>query len=153
MTPWLSILGYCVQSSCRVVRNGNLVEYRQDPIPQSNYHTRLEDEIQNAGGPAALKSSEIRYWSDYSRISFHPRSLQKLPDHADWESLEGDWNAGREEFVRYDQVGCQVERTAFGLTTMPAGDIINGRQLPAVCRRMRRSSSKSGHLMELPVPT
>ncbi|OCH91306.1 mtDNA inheritance protein Dml1 [Obba rivulosa] len=86
----------------RTTWNGNVVEYRQDSIPKSSYHTHLEEETAYPEASAPVKTSNIRYWSDYSRVYFHPRSLQKLPDHADWESLEGDWNAGREEFARHD---------------------------------------------------
>ncbi|EMD35050.1 hypothetical protein CERSUDRAFT_107070 [Gelatoporia subvermispora B] len=82
-----------------VTWTGDVLEYRQAPIPKSKYHVRLEEGAPDTAAPPA---SDIRCWSDYSRVDFHPRSLQKLPDHADWESLEGDWNAGREEFAHHD---------------------------------------------------
>jgi len=48
--------------------------------------------------------SEIRYWSDFNRVYFSPRSVQKLPDIANYENAERDWNRGQEEFARFDQV-------------------------------------------------
>jgi len=36
-------------------------------------------------------------------VFFHPRSLHRLPNLADWQNEEGDWSLGKEEFERYDQ--------------------------------------------------
>lgn len=49
------------------------------------------------------KNEEIRYWSDFNRVYYVPRTVQKIPDVADWENTEGDWNLGQETFERYNE--------------------------------------------------
>lgn len=90
-----------------VVRPGDVVEYHQDNIPKSQYHTDLENESfekETDEEKPTIKDSCVRYWSDYSRAYYHPRSIHKLSDNADWESLDGNWTAGKETFTRYNQV-------------------------------------------------
>ncbi|KAI0061973.1 tubulin nucleotide-binding domain-like protein [Artomyces pyxidatus] len=92
---------------------GPVDEIRQDPIPESTYQSRLDEEIEEDSADnqkvsetptvvPALHSSEIRYWSDYNRVYYLPRSVHKLPDIADWEIAEGRWQTGKEVFNRYD---------------------------------------------------
>lgn len=47
---------------------------------------------------------DIRYWSDFSRVYYLPRSLQKLPDLSEWEESALNWNEGNELFKRFDEV-------------------------------------------------
>ncbi|KAI0085539.1 Misato segment II tubulin-like domain-containing protein [Irpex rosettiformis] len=90
---------------------GDVVEYRQDPIPPSQFHKDLEEEEQKEGrddGPhstekASTRREKIRYWSDYTMVYYHPRSLQRLPDLPDWDDSEGDWGSGEEMFERHDE--------------------------------------------------
>lgn len=51
-----------------------------------------------------LRASDIRYWSDFNRVYYLPRSIHKLPDLADWETADGDWQGGKETFSRYNSV-------------------------------------------------
>ncbi|KAI0830163.1 tubulin nucleotide-binding domain-like protein [Trametes gibbosa] len=86
--------------------DAGVVQCRQDPIPKSVYQTRLdegrleedEDEI-----PGAQDISDVRFWSDYSRVYYHPRSAQKLPDPPEWERTDGEWTASREAFDKHEQ--------------------------------------------------
>ncbi|TBU44587.1 tubulin nucleotide-binding domain-like protein [Dichomitus squalens] len=85
---------------------GGVIEYRQEPIPKSQYQTRLdqgepEDDAQ-VNEDLAPDSHQIRFWSDYSRVFLHPRTLQMLPDLADWEAADGEWIKSRESFQQYD---------------------------------------------------
>ncbi|PCH42910.1 tubulin nucleotide-binding domain-like protein [Wolfiporia cocos MD-104 SS10] len=85
--------------------SGSVDEYRQDRIRKSSYHAHLDDadSTPQVDKPESVPSqAAVRYWSDYSRTFFHPRSLQRLPDLAEWENPEGDWNQGRETFERHD---------------------------------------------------
>ncbi|KAM5532691.1 hypothetical protein V8D89_013660 [Ganoderma adspersum] len=87
--------------------DGGVVEYRQDPIPKSEYHARLEtgeleDNAADEEEPSATDLTRVRFWSDYSRVFLHPRTPQRLPDLADWEATDGDWNTSRESFRKHD---------------------------------------------------
>ncbi|KAF7791259.1 hypothetical protein EIP86_002273 [Pleurotus ostreatoroseus] len=98
--------------------NGDVVEYRQDPVPKSDYHTQFEAsedlEDKKTDDPDALAHADadkIRYWADYSRVYLHPRSIQRLPDLPDWEVSEGDWAKGLEEFNRLEEDTDFMEET------------------------------------------
>ncbi|KAI0789218.1 Misato segment II tubulin-like domain-containing protein [Abortiporus biennis] len=104
--------------------NGSVVEYRQDEIPKSKYQTKLEAEegedvdIENQEEDEDMTGGQVRFWSDYTRVFFHPRTCQRLPDLVDYESAEGDWILGRDTFTRYDE-GVQItnDNTTFGSFT------------------------------------
>ncbi|KOS19251.1 Protein DML1 [Escovopsis weberi] len=50
--------------------------HKQAPLELGSYQKSLD-----AGtAPAALTPSSVRYWSDYSRVYYHPRSLVQLYD-------------------------------------------------------------------------
>ena len=57
-------------------RSGQSVVHKQDPIEQSAYQQSLDTGSQ----PARLTTSAVRYWSDFSRTFYHPRSLSQLYD-------------------------------------------------------------------------
>jgi len=99
--------------------DGGVDEIRQIPIQEIPYQTQLDEEADEhedenavvAKPPDAktssilpsLRASDVRYWSDYNRVHYLPRSLHRLPDLADWEAEDGgDWQGGRETFLRYD---------------------------------------------------
>ncbi|KDR78071.1 hypothetical protein GALMADRAFT_245054 [Galerina marginata CBS 339.88] len=92
--------------------SGGSVEYRQDRITKSDYHAHLQ-EMETSDNENLLESTvgmdqnqdigDIRYWSDFSRVYYLPRSLQKLPDPPDWETTRTDWNQGQESFSRFNE--------------------------------------------------
>jgi len=52
-----------------------------------------------------LTTDSVRYWSDYNRVYYIPRSLQMLPQSlVDWNSLEANWELGQKTFAKYDEV-------------------------------------------------
>ncbi|KAG1751844.1 Misato segment II tubulin-like domain-containing protein [Suillus lakei] len=75
---------------------GRVVRETQDPIPQSEYHARLEEE-----GDLECTDPNIRYWSDYSRVFLDRKSIQAIPDAL--ESTEAGWSVGQELFRRYNE--------------------------------------------------
>lgn len=81
--------------------HGKIVEYRQDLIAKSAYQSHLEagstlsKEIPSVG--------DIRYWSDFDRVYYLPRSLQKMPDPPEWESTDLGWIQGHEMFKRHNK--------------------------------------------------
>lgn len=89
-------------------RNGEVVECKQDPIPKSLYHDRIEsdngDDDDEDRSQSRDNELDVRYWSDYNRLYYTPKTIQKLPDVADWESAEGDWARGKQLFQRFDEV-------------------------------------------------
>lgn len=108
-------------------RNGSVVEYKQDPINKSRYQEQLEEELLSMypnklepepthPDPFVVDESTVRYWSDYNRVDYHPRSIQKLPDLPDWDLGTGDWASGKEEFDKYNN---QVNRFLEGVITKP----------------------------------
>lgn len=52
------------------------VVHRSQPIPENPYQTHLSNDL-----PApSLTPSTVHYWSDYTRVFYHPKSLQQLSE-------------------------------------------------------------------------
>jgi len=92
-------------------RNGGLIEYRQDLIGKSDYQLRMEaeseDSLEVLWTPSIQNHHNVRYWSDFSRVYFLPRSLQKLPE-TDWEQKTHNWVEGQEMFSSFNEVNIMV---------------------------------------------
>lgn len=90
-----------LQASLYKLRDGQEVVQKQAPIPQSDYQKSLDQ-----GGPAPQLSSEtVRYWSDYNRVFYHPRSIVQLNEYelnSQTMPFE-DWNMGEELFNDLDK--------------------------------------------------
>ncbi|RAL16706.1 misato family protein [Aspergillus homomorphus CBS 101889] len=74
---------------------------QQTPIPQSDYQRNLD-----AGLPApALSSETVRYWSDYNRLFYHPRSIVQLNEYELNSKIMPfeDWGVGEELFNDLDK--------------------------------------------------
>ncbi|KAL5498285.1 DML1 [Sanghuangporus vaninii] len=83
--------------------NGAISEYRQEAIPKSEYQKRLDDgEDRVEDYLENNKSSNMRFWSDFNRVYYIPRSIQQVPDLPEWEANRGDWNHGKNVFERYN---------------------------------------------------
>ncbi|KAG6825236.1 hypothetical protein H0H92_004326 [Tricholoma furcatifolium] len=98
------------------IRNGHITEYRHDVIPKSAYHESLDASDDYDDSCQSESSREnVRYWSDFNRVFYTPRSIQKVADPAEWENIEGDWNHGKTVFSEYDE-GLQVmnDTSSFG---------------------------------------
>ncbi|KAF8634727.1 hypothetical protein AX15_000741 [Amanita polypyramis BW_CC] len=54
-------------------------------------------------------TSEIRYWSDFSRVFYDPNSLHPVPDAAYGELEHGDWKGNSELFSRYNENNSLME--------------------------------------------
>ncbi|KAH7927011.1 tubulin nucleotide-binding domain-like protein [Leucogyrophana mollusca] len=82
---------------------GEVVQHNQDPVPPSEYHIRLEEgEDEHSDDPEDTPAdAKIRYWSDFSRVFFDPKTVQMVPDTQ--ETAEGDWNIGQELYQRYNE--------------------------------------------------
>ncbi|KAL3469180.1 tubulin domain-containing protein [Aspergillus californicus] len=81
--------------------DGKEVLQRLAPIPQSDYQKSLDQ-----GTPAPQLSSEtVRFWSDYNRVFYHPRSIVQLNDYEVNSSIMPfeDWTLGEELFNDLDK--------------------------------------------------
>lgn len=82
---------------------GKVLRHEKERVPQSEYQAFLEAENE----PNALEldnnppETKVRFWSDYSRVFFDPKSIQPVPDTQ--ENTEGDWTASQEIFRQYDK--------------------------------------------------
>ncbi|KAJ5819130.1 hypothetical protein N7474_004721 [Penicillium riverlandense] len=81
--------------------DGQEVVQKQPPIPQSEYQKSLD-----AGTPAPRLTSEtVRYWSDYNRVFYHPKSVVQLNEYELNSQIMPfeDWDAGEELFSELDK--------------------------------------------------
>ena len=124
------------------------MEYKQDPIGKSRYQEQFEEELLFTApndpapqptqfDPLIVEESAVRYWSDYNRVNYHPRSIQKLPDLPDVDLGIGDWVAGREAFDKCNnQVNFSLEDVMMMSHSLLGRIFIDGRFCEAFCRRM-----------------
>jgi hypothetical protein len=82
-------------------RNGPAIIQRQDTIQQHEYQKSLEEGLP----PPKLTPQSVRYWSDYNRVYFHPKSIIQLNEYELNSSLTPfeNWNAGEELFNSLDK--------------------------------------------------
>ncbi|KAJ5458633.1 hypothetical protein N7475_010021 [Penicillium sp. IBT 31633x] len=81
--------------------DGKEIIQKQTPIRQSDYQKSLD-----LGTPAPrLTSESVRYWSDYNRVYYNPKSIVQLNDYelnSQTMPFE-DWNVGEELFKELDK--------------------------------------------------
>nr|GAT52710.1 predicted protein [Mycena chlorophos] len=109
----------------------NTVAYRQSPLAPSRYQTEMDLEEASSGNTAAShpQIGDVRFWSDFNRMYYLPRTVQKVPDVAEWEIEHGaaNWALGHETFLRYDEGTGLMEGPARGF--LEECDSIQGVQL------------------------
>ncbi|KAK6196865.1 Bud site selection protein bud4 [Pestalotiopsis sp. IQ-011] len=88
--------------------NGQTVVQRQQPIEPSAYQESLDT---GAAAPE-LTTSSVRYWSDFSRVFYHPRSIVQLNEYELNSSLMPfeKWSMGEELFSSLDKDHDIVDR-------------------------------------------
>jgi hypothetical protein len=82
-------------------RDGNAVIQQQPPIPQTEYQKSLDLGLP----PPRLTSDAVRYWSDFNRVFYHPKSVVQLSAyelHSQVMPFE-DWAVGEELFNSMDR--------------------------------------------------
>ena len=82
-------------------RNGPTVIQRQATIYQSDYLKCLEEGLESP----KLTTDSVRYWSDFNRVYFHPKSIIQLNEYDLNSSLMPfeNWDAGEELFNSLDK--------------------------------------------------
>ncbi|KAF2194815.1 tubulin nucleotide-binding domain-like protein [Zopfia rhizophila CBS 207.26] len=81
---------------------------RSQPIHPSSYQTHLEAGLE----PPPLSTSTVRYWSDYSRVYYHPKSLIQLSEFEVNDKLMPfeKWEVGMELFEKLEREVDLVDR-------------------------------------------
>jgi hypothetical protein len=124
-----------------------VIGYKQDPITESKYHNQIQHDYEKASHHQDGES-EVRYWSDFNRLYYAPKTVQILPDIADWENAEGNWQEGRDTCKRFDEVHSSYLFSNFWMPIRPdifhlAGNGFNGEFTSGFCRGMRHSAGTS----------
>lgn len=106
-----ALLAFCVLSQVGQLltricqnRNGQTLIQTSSPIPQSSYTAALDA---GTTTPPRLTPSTVRYWSDFSRVFFHPRSIVQINDYELASSILPfeNWASGEDLFRRLDGQG------------------------------------------------
>ncbi|KAI9754812.1 MAG: hypothetical protein M4579_004537 [Chaenotheca gracillima] len=81
--------------------DGPTVVQKQVPLEQHSYQASLDQGLQ----PPALTPDTVRYWSDFNRVFYHPRSIVQLNEYELNSSLMPfeRWNVGEELFGDLDK--------------------------------------------------
>jgi hypothetical protein len=82
-------------------RNGPTIVQRQELIQQNAYQQSLESGLD----PAELTTESVKYWSDFNRVYFHPKSVVQLNEFELGSKLQPfqNWNVGEELFASLDK--------------------------------------------------
>jgi hypothetical protein len=77
------------------------VVQRQTAVQQSAYQQSLEQGVE----PPQLTTESVRYWSDFNRVYFHPKSIIQLNEYELNSTLMPfeNWSAGDELFNSLDK--------------------------------------------------
>ncbi|KAI5928503.1 tubulin domain-containing protein [Camillea tinctor] len=87
---------------------GQTVVHRQPPIEASTYQESLD----TGQTPPELSTSTVRYWSDFNRVFFHPKSIVQLNEYELNSTLMPfeKWHMGEELFASLDKEHDLVDR-------------------------------------------
>ncbi|KAK2062492.1 misato segment II myosin-like domain-containing protein [Colletotrichum caudatum] len=93
---------------CSEHREGSPQVHRQPQVEQTAYQQSLD----SGTTTPKLKLSDVRYWSDFSRVFYHPKSLNQLYDYELNSSIRpfDKWTLGRELFDNLDKEHDIVDR-------------------------------------------
>lgn len=77
-------------------RDGPTSAQRQESIPSTQYQNNLEQGLPTF----QLHPEDVRYWSDFNRVFYHPRSIVQLSDYELNSQLRPfeSWSTGEELF-------------------------------------------------------
>ena len=96
-------LNFPPSKSCHLTydRNGPAVIQRQAAIQQSAYQQSLEEGLD----PPQLTTESVRYWSDFNRVYFNPKSIVQLNEYALSSTLMpfDSWVVGEDLFNSLDK--------------------------------------------------
>lgn len=89
-------------------REGSTTRQQQPTIQTSQYQTNLDLGLPNQ----QLQETDVRYWSDFNRVYFHPRSIVQLNEYELNSQLMPfeKWSSGEELFENLDRESGLVDR-------------------------------------------
>lgn len=95
------------------VRDGNVSILKAPPIPQSDYQLGLDAGV---AVPTRMTVDTVRYWSDYNRVLYHPKSSIQINDYELYSTLLPfeRWESGEELFAGMDREADLLDRDLRG---------------------------------------
>lgn len=95
------------------VRDGNVSILRAPPIPPSDYQLGLDASVAR---PTRMTVDTVRYWSDYNRVLYHPKSSIQVNDYELNSTLLPfeRWESGEELFAGMDREADLLDRDLRG---------------------------------------
>lgn len=84
------------------------VVQKAEPIPQSKYQQHLDAGLE----PPQLSASTVKYWSDFSRVYYHPKSIVQLSEFDVNDKLMPfeSWDVGMDLFEKLEREVDLVDR-------------------------------------------
>ncbi|KAL9031268.1 MAG: hypothetical protein Q9196_000706 [Gyalolechia fulgens] len=81
---------------------GSVVKQQEAPIAQSEYQKALDESVEE---PPKLSTQAVRYWSDFSRVFYHPRSVVQINDYELGSTILPfeQWSCGEDLFSTLDK--------------------------------------------------
>ncbi|KAK6585520.1 hypothetical protein PZA11_002247 [Diplocarpon coronariae] len=81
--------------------DGSTIVQRQTAIEQSAYQQSLDNGVE----PPPLTTESVRYWSDFNRVYYHPKSIVQLGEYELGSALMPfeSWSVGEELFNSLDK--------------------------------------------------
>ncbi|KAI3397013.1 hypothetical protein diail_11340 [Diaporthe ilicicola] len=88
--------------------SGQPVVQKSEPIQASAYQQSLDAGLE----PPQLTTESVRYWSDFNRVFYHPRSIVQLNEYDVNSSIAPfeRWDSGEELFANLDREHDIVDR-------------------------------------------
>ncbi|KAM0334058.1 hypothetical protein ACHAQA_001078 [Verticillium albo-atrum] len=88
--------------------DGASVVHKLPPVAPTAYQQSLDAGL----APPEIDASHVRYWSDFSRVFYHPKSLNQLYDYELNSSIRpfDKWPLGQELFQSLDKEHDMVDR-------------------------------------------
>ncbi|KAL8858180.1 MAG: hypothetical protein Q9178_005357 [Gyalolechia marmorata] len=82
--------------------DGSVVKQQDTPISQSAYQKALDEGLDQ---PPKLSPETVRYWSDFTRVFYHPRSIVQINDYELRSTIVpfAKWDSGEELFGKLDK--------------------------------------------------
>ncbi|KAL8720451.1 MAG: hypothetical protein Q9225_002676 [Loekoesia sp. 1 TL-2023] len=91
-----------IEDDSKNLWNGSVVKQQDTPIPQSEYQKALDEGIEE---PPKLSTKTVGYWSDFTHVFYHPRSIVQINDYELGSTILpfDKWSSGEDLFSSLDK--------------------------------------------------